>query len=225
MEFQKLSLISSRRQARRNSNCRTGYRVLENQHSPVPHGPNSIAMNIVINCPHCNQEMVIESDFVGQTVPCPTCSKDFAIPQGRPEEEVKAERAAAQPAAAPQPAAGAAPGAPKKEEKKDDKKKSMPSKEELDKLLPGANKSSPAAQAEGNKAGIRVKCVQHHLCIDMGKDLFGDMVAKILDPIDAEDIVNVSPISYSHKDSSGDILHDFGVMIIYNHRPEKKDQG
>lgn len=180
-------------------------------------------MNIVINCPHCNQEMVIESDFVGQSVPCPTCSKDFEIPQGRPEEEVKAERAAAaaaQPAASPQPAAAAA---PKKEEKKDDKKKPMPSKEELDKLLPNASKSTPAAQSTEDKPGVRVKTVQHHLCIDMGKDLFGDMVAKILDPIDPDDIINVSPLAYSHKDSSGDILQDFGVMIIYNHRPEKKE--
>ena len=66
-------------------------------------------MNIVINCPHCNQEMVIDDSGVGQSVPCPTCSKDFVIPQGRPEEEVKKEREAA----APEP----------EEKKKEDKKR------------------------------------------------------------------------------------------------------
>ncbi len=189
-------------------------------------------MNIVINCPHCNQEMVIQSEYVGQNVPCPTCTKEFAIPQGRPEEEVKAERAAAAGGAAAQPAAGAAadsapaagaaaPAEPKKEEKKKEKKP-MPSKEELDKLLPGANKGKSGTKEE-DKPGVRVKVIQHHNCVDMGVDLFGDIVGKFLSELDAKDIVSVTPVNYAYKTSTGEVLGDFGVMIIYNHVPKPKD--
>jgi len=193
-------------------------------------------MNMVINCPHCNQEMIIDESAVGAEVPCPTCSQNFIIPQGRPEAEVKAERAAAGAGAAAAASmaaaaagAGATAGAPEKkpEPKKEEKKKApMPSKEELEKLLPNASKGAKSTTEE-DKPGIRVKVVQHHLCIDMGKDKFGETVAKILDPIPPEDIINVSPLSYSYKESGGDIIHDFGVMIIYHHKPkpaEKKDE-
>lgn len=98
----------------------------------------------------------------------------------------------------------------------------MPSKEELDKLLPGANKGK-SLQQEEDKPGIRVKVVQHHNCIDMGVDQFGDIVAKFLSEIDPKDIISVSPLNYSHKASTGDVLNDFGVMIIYNHQPKPKD--
>jgi hypothetical protein len=168
-------------------------------------------MNIVINCPHCSQEMIIDDSGVGASVPCPTCSKDFVIPQGRTEDEVKKEREAT------------GGGAPKPEEKKKDAKKPMPSKEELDQLLPGAKKG-PATKASEDKAGVKVKVFQHHLCIDMGKDLFPGMVADTLDAIDKEDIINISPLNYSYKDSGGDIITEFGVMIIYNHRSKKEGE-
>ncbi len=167
-------------------------------------------MNIVINCPHCSQEMIIDDSGVGASVPCPTCSKDFVIPAGRSEAEVEQERRQAQPATG---------GAPQPEPAKQEKAKApMPSKAELDMLLPGAKKG-PASGAVEDKAGVRVKVFQHHLCIDMGKDLFPGMVASTLEAIPKEDIINISPLNYSYKDSGGDIITEFGIMIIYNYKP------
>lgn len=165
-------------------------------------------MNVVINCPHCNQEMIIDEAGVGETVDCPACSKEFVIPEGRPEAEVQKERAAAQAQAAPKEE-------PKKEEPKKDEKKPMPSKEELAALLPGAQRAKGAGEVPADAAGIKVKTIQHHLCIDMGKDLFDAQVAKVLNTIPREDIVSVSPLSYSYRNSGGDIIADYGVMIIY----------
>lgn len=169
-------------------------------------------MNVVINCPHCNQEMIIDESGVGQTVDCPACSQEFTIPQGRPEEEVLKEREAAQNSAAPEP---------KKEDKKKEKKP-MPSKEELDALLPGANRGKSETAAAADAPGIKVKTIQHHLCIDMGKDLFDEQVAEVLNSIPREDIINVNPLAYSYKDSGGDIISDYGVMIVYEKKGEDK---
>lgn len=174
-------------------------------------------MNVVINCPHCNQEMIIDEAGVGETVDCPACSKEFVIPEGRPEEEVRKEREAAA------PAPEAKKEEPKKEAPKKEEKKPMPSKEELAALLPGAQRGKSGAEA-ADAPGIKVKSIQHHLCIDMGKDTFDAQVAKVLGSIPREDIISVNPLSYSYKDSGGDIIADFGVMVIYEKKAaEKKD--
>lgn len=177
-------------------------------------------MNIVINCPHCDQEMIIDESGVGETVNCPSCSQEFVIPQGRPEEEVRLEREATQAKANAASAHAEKNEAPKKEESKKEDKKPMPSKEELAALLPGAQRGRADAKAAEDAPGIKVKSIQHHLCIDMGKDTFDAQVAKLLNSIPREDIINVSPLSYSYKDSGGDIIADYGVIVIY----EKKEQ-
>ena len=163
-------------------------------------------MNVVINCPHCDQEMIIDEAGVGETVDCPACSKEFVIPEGRPEDEVKKER---------DKPADKQKEEPKKEEPKKDSKPPLPSKEELAALLPGAQRSKNDAALNADAPGIKVKTIQHHLCIDMGKDLFDGQVAKLLATIPREDIISVNPLSYSYKDSGGDIIADFGVMVIY----------
>lgn len=168
-------------------------------------------MNVVINCPNCSQEMIIDEAGVGEAVDCPACSKEFVIPEGRPEEEVRKEREAAE----------GKHEASKKEAPKKEEKKTMPSKEELAALLPGAQRGKAAANLAADAPGIKVKTIQHHLCIDMGKDLFDAQVAKILNSIPRENIVNVSPLSYSYKDSSGDIIADYGVMVIYEKKAEE----
>ena len=164
-------------------------------------------MNIIINCPHCAQEMILDQSGVGETVNCPACTKEFVIPEGRPEEEVRQER---------EIAAQSAPAEPEKEEKIP-----MPSKEELAALLPGAQRGKSDAQAAADAPGIKVKSIQHHLCIDMGKDTFDAQVAKLLNSIPREDIISVNPLSYSYKDSGGDIIADYGVILIYEKKAKQ----
>ena len=154
--------------------------------------------------------MAIDDSGVGQTVPCPTCNKDFVIPQGRPEAEVKKEREAA--AAAAKPA-----------EKKEEEKPKM-SKEELAALLPGAKKGGGKKEEKKDAPGFKVKTFLHHLCIDMGNDLFPQMVEKALNEMKREDIINCTPISYSYKNSGGDIIQDYGVMIIYEQKANEDEK-
>ena len=155
-------------------------------------------MNIVFNCPHCQVQMTVDESGVGESVECPTCNQEFVIPAGRPEAEAKAEQ--------PAPAAPA-------QKPKEEKKPKIPAGTDLASLMPNQKKKSAAEGDAG--PGIRVKCFQHHLCIDMGKDLFDGMVAKFLAGVAKEDIITASPLSYSYKDSTGDIITEYGVMIIY----------
>jgi hypothetical protein len=167
-------------------------------------------MNVVFNCPHCQVEMTVDESGVGESVGCPTCSQEFVIPQGRPEAEVKAEKAAAAPAPAAAPVAPA-------QKPKEEKPSKVPSGTDLAALLPNQKKKSVGGDGDSSP-GIKVKCFQHHLCIDMGKDLFAGMVSKFLAGVDKEDIISATPLSYSYKDSGGDIITDYGVMIIYTQK-------
>lgn len=54
---------------------------------------------VTCNCPHCGQELNVDSDFAGQAVACPTCSGEFEVPEAPPLN----------PAPAPAPALAPAP--------------------------------------------------------------------------------------------------------------------
>lgn len=174
-------------------------------------------MNIVINCPNCSQEMIVDDSNIGASGSCPTCNTEFKIPEGRPEEDVKKERQETQPVSTGAHIPKDTKPDPKKE---GESKASISRKQDLANLLPGVSKGS-SGKATDDKPGVRVKTFQHHLCIDMGKDLFPKLVGEALSAIDKEDLINISPLSYSYKDSQGEIIAEFGVMIIYNHNPKK----
>jgi len=36
---------------------------------------------LTCSCPHCGQELNVESEFAGQAVACPACNGDFAVPE------------------------------------------------------------------------------------------------------------------------------------------------
>lgn len=36
---------------------------------------------MIFNCPHCDQELEVEDEGAGLTVPCPNCSQDLVIPE------------------------------------------------------------------------------------------------------------------------------------------------
>ena len=41
--------------------------------------------DLTINCPHCNQELEIPEDLLGQTVECPSCSGSIQLPEPEPK--------------------------------------------------------------------------------------------------------------------------------------------
>jgi hypothetical protein len=46
-------------------------------------------MDILFNCPHCQQELQVEASAAGSEIECPACSKSLTVPAATPENTVE----------------------------------------------------------------------------------------------------------------------------------------
>ncbi len=71
------------------------------------------------------------------------------------------------------------------------------------------------AAKESDKT-IKVKTIRHTDCIEVGHDKFDEVVSKFLNKVGETNVVNISPMTYTHIDiGSQKLLTDFAVMIVY----------
>lgn len=71
-----------------------------------------------------------------------------------------------------------------------------------------------AAKASDRK--LRIKCIRHIDCVEVGHDRFDEVVTDFLGKIGEVNIVSIHPINYSYLElGSQKELTDFGVMIVF----------
>jgi len=165
-------------------------------------------MEIIFNCPHCEQELSVDADGVGSDIPCPTCGETITIP----EKSTKA---------AP---AGDAPSAPRLAPSAINS--SAAAKIEMHLKVPVHSKPGESlikksslpldALAKGADKQIRIKTMRHDKCIESGHDKFDEMVTKILHQIGEQNIIGIHTISFEHFDvQTQKVMTDYGLIIIY----------
>ena len=47
-------------------------------------------MEIIFNCPHCEQELSVDADGAGEQIKCPTCGETIMIPNNPPTPAAEA---------------------------------------------------------------------------------------------------------------------------------------
>ena len=63
---------------------------------------------------------------------------------------------------------------------------------------------------------IRVKTIRHTDCIEVGHDKFDEVVTNFLIKIGEANIVNITPLTYTHLDiGSQKLMTEYGVMVVY----------
>lgn len=167
-------------------------------------------MEIIFNCPHCEQELSVDAEGAGSEIPCPTCGETITIPE-KSTKEAPATPADGEDAPRLAPSAIASSAAAKvsmhlkvpvhaKPAESLIKKPAVP----LDAVAKGADKQ------------LRIKTMRHDKCIESGHDKFDEMVSKILGQIGEQNIIGIHPINYEHFDVQlQKILTDYGLVIIY----------
>src|SRR5437016_1639409 len=134
-------------------------------------------MEIIFNCPHCEQELSVDSDGAGSEIPCPTCGIAITIP-----EKPTKTASSAPPAGGGEPdAMHLAPSAIAS---------SAAAKVEMHLKVPVHDKPGESlikkpqvpldAVAKGADKQMRIKTMRHDKCIESGHDKFDEMVSKIL---------------------------------------------
>jgi uncharacterized protein YbaR (Trm112 family) len=167
-------------------------------------------MDLIFNCPKCGQELEVDASGAGQEITCPSCSATIRIPDspGVPARVVDGSEANT----GPQPINAIAASAAAKVEMH--LKVPVHAKPQ-EKLIAKPLAPLEVAARESDRQ-MRVKCIRHVDCVEVGHDKFDEVVSCFLAKIGEHNIVSITTISYSHVDiGSQKLLEDYGVMIVF----------
>jgi DNA-directed RNA polymerase subunit RPC12/RpoP len=167
-------------------------------------------MDIVFNCPHCEQELAVDNSGAGSEIQCPSCGEKIMIP------------AAATPPIPESGPPGAATGSQASHTisssaaAKVEMHLKVPVRDKPGEVLIAKPKTPLEAVARGADKKVRVRTIRHATCVEAGHDKFDEKVSEFLNEIGEANLVAVHTISYTHFDvGTQKILTDYGVLILY----------
>ena len=170
-------------------------------------------MDLIFNCPKCDQELAVDSSGAGSEINCPACGESIVIPS----PELSALR----------PGADDLPGAPRMEGHPVNpiaasaaRKVEMHLRVPVHKTPAASLIEKPLAPlevaAKDTDKKIKVKTIKHTDCIEVGHDKFDEMVTNFLGRVGEPNIVSITTLTYTHLDiGTQKLMTDFGVMIVY----------
>lgn len=173
-------------------------------------------MDVIFNCPNCDQELQVEATAAGSEIPCPTCETILIIPS---PEEAKAV-SDSQPLPPPPPKVAppehsgsmASSAAAKVHVHFTVPQHEKPS----DTLIQKSNKPLEVAAKDTEKK-MRVKTIRHTDCMEVGHDRYDEIVSEFLQKVGRENIISISPINYTHMDlGTRQLMTEYGVSIVYH---------
>lgn len=167
-------------------------------------------MDIIFNCPKCEQELAVDSSGAGSEINCPSCSEKIVIPQ-----TAKPARAVPPPAAPHDPAHPVNPMASSAAAKVEMHLKVPVHDKPTASLIEKPSVPLEVAAKESDKK-MKVKTIRHTDCIEVGHDKFDEMVAAFLQKVGETNIISVTPLTYTHLDiGSQKLMTDYAVMVLY----------
>lgn len=163
-------------------------------------------MDIIFDCPHCDQELAVDSSGAGTEIECPSCGETIMIPK-------ESTKAASAPEETPVPGLSAIAS-------------SAAAKVTMHLKVPVHDKPAESlikkaavpleAVAKGADKKIRVHTIRHASCIESGHDKFDEVVTQFLNEVGEANTVGVHIISYTYFDvGTQKVLNDYGVLVIY----------
>jgi DNA-directed RNA polymerase subunit RPC12/RpoP len=176
-------------------------------------------MDIIFNCPNCDQELEVDAAGAGSEIECPSCEEKIIIPEpgskgtrtngtdsphglptfgGAPSDTLNPANPIASSAAA-----------------KVEMHLKVPVRKTSESLI--AKPLAPLEVAAKNTdKKMRVKTIRHTDCIEVGHDRFDEFVSNFLQKIGESNVVSITPMTYTHIDiGSQKIMTEYAVMIVY----------
>jgi len=167
-------------------------------------------MDIIFNCPHCEQEMAVDSTGAGSEIQCPSCGQKITIPAAAtppPHEPAPISHADG----SHQPSHTIASSAAAKVEMH----LKVPVHDKPAEILIAKPKQAEVV-AKGAEKRVRIRTIRHATCIESGHDRFDERVAEFLNQVGEANIIGVHIIAYTHFDVSiQKMMDDYGLVIVY----------
>lgn len=172
-------------------------------------------MDLVFNCPNCKAELEVDASGAGEEIDCPLCKERIQIPAAEaatvaapaaPLDAMAQAHAAAHPINAIASSAAA----------KIERHLKVPVHDKpQEKLVAKAAVPLEVAAKESDRQ-MRIKCIRHVDCVEVGHDKFDETVSKTLGQIGERNIVSLTPITFTIIDvATQKQLTDYGVMIVF----------
>ena len=169
-------------------------------------------MEIIFDCPHCNQELSVDGAGAGQEIECPTCHEVIVIPS-----ESKKSAPLSRTETGGPPHAGAAGSAINASAAaKVEMHLKVPVRDKPSEILIAKPNPSLGVKKTDGKKQLRVHTIRRASCIESGHDKFDEIVSRFLEEIGEENINQIYTISYNYFDVvTQKILVDYGILILY----------
>jgi DNA-directed RNA polymerase subunit RPC12/RpoP len=163
-------------------------------------------MDIVFNCPNCDQELAVDSSGAGSEIECPSCHETIIIPNESPKTTAPM---------APSAGVGVSPITTSAAAKVERHLK-VPVRD-----TPGERlivKAKPVLESVQRGAGKQIiqRTIRHAQCVESGHDNFDAVVSKFLNEVGEANIIGIHTVSYTHLDiGTQKMMNDYGILVIY----------
>lgn len=156
-------------------------------------------MDINFKCRHCDQDLSVDATGAGSEIQCPSCGGLLVIPI--------ADHSNLTPHVVNPISTSAA--------AREEKHFSVPVRDTpTESLITKPLRPLEATAHEGIQ--LRIKCIKHFDCVEVGRDHFDEVVTNFINKIGEPNIVRIETFNYSHRDlETRDWITDFGVFIVY----------
>jgi DNA-directed RNA polymerase subunit RPC12/RpoP len=169
-------------------------------------------MDVIFNCPKCDQELAVDSSGSGSEIDCPSCGESIVIPSpdGNFRPLLRTEPGPGAPGGGPINAIASSAAA------KVQMHLRVPTNAAHSEVLIEKPLAPLEVAAKETDKTIKVKTIKHTDCIEVGHDKFDEFVSRFLNKVGESNVVSISPMTYTHIDiGSQKLLTDFAVMIVY----------
>lgn len=172
-------------------------------------------MDLIFNCPKCDQELAVDSSGAGTEIDCPSCHESIVIPEPQgplpPADVVAGDGNNVVGRIEPRTVNPIASSAAAKVELH----LRVPSNKTPESLITKPLIPLEAAAKDTEKR-IQTKTIRHTDCVEVGHDRFDEIVSKFLVKIGEPNIISITTVNYSYLDiGSQKLLTDFGVFIVF----------
>lgn len=163
-------------------------------------------MDIIFDCPNCQQELVVDNAGAGTEIECPACGETITIPKESTKPMPEVVLSGGQPI---NPIAASAAA-------KIEKHLKVPVRDRPAEPLIKKPAAPLEAVAKGAEKRIRIHTIRHATCIESGHDRFDQKVTEFLNEIGEGNLISSHIINYTYLDiASQKTLSDYGIIVIY----------
>lgn len=164
-------------------------------------------MDIVFNCPNCEQELAVDQTGAGSQIDCPACGEKITIPAG--SGKVTTGSLPAAPPAAPSTISTSAAA-------KVELHLKVPVHDKPAESLISKAKAPLDAVQKGAGKRLRIRTIRRAACIENGHDLFDDKVSAFLHEVGESNLVSTHIVVYEQFDVGiQKIMTDYGLLVVY----------